>query len=243
MPDRNYNQERQRRQTDNDWTWDYYYEYRYLPYSPYRRNDYDYYAQDYYDRDYYGPNYYHDRDRHGASNYGRYTGVGPRGYQRSDERIDEDVNDRLTWHGDLDATDIHVDVDDGVVTLTGEVNSRYEKRLAEDTAEGVPGVWDVDNQLKVRRRNHNKGRMENNQIRPGMEVVGRDSGHVGEVKEVRSNDFLVDRPMERDVYIPFSACEVTGGQIRLNVRSDEINDQGWEMPDLLETTQKSHKRR
>ncbi len=236
MPDRNYNQERQRRQTDDDWTWDYYYEYRYLPYSPYRRNDYDrnYYTRDYYDRDYdYDPDYY-------GAPYGRYTGVGPRDYQRSDERIEEDVNDRLTWHGGIDATDIQVGVEDGVVTLAGEVNSRREKRMAEDTAESVPGVWDVDNQLKV--KNRNQGRMGNSQIRPGMEVVGRDGAHVGEVRKVRSNDLLVDRPMERDIYIPFSACQTSGGQIRLNIRADEVNDQGWEMPDLLETSEGSQKR-
>lgn len=237
MPDRDINQERQRRQTDDDWTWDYYYEYRYLPYSPYRRNDYD---RDYYDRDYYG---YPRANPYSTSTYGRYTGVGPRGYQRSDERIAEDVNDRLTWHGDIDATNIQVKAEEGVVTLTGEVNSRREKRMAEDTAESVPGVWDVDNQLRVRHGNRNESGMRNNQIRLGMEVVGRDGGHIGEVKEIRSNDFLVDRPMERDVYIPFNAGQVSGGQIRLSVRADEINDQGWEMPELLETSHTSQKRR
>lgn len=81
---------------------------------------------------------------------GRYTGMGPRGYRRSDERIREDVSDRLAEHGDLDASDIEVEVKDGEVTLTGTVESRMAKRLAEDLAESCSGVRDVMNQLKTR---------------------------------------------------------------------------------------------
>ena len=39
-----------------------------------------------------------------------HRGRGPRGYTRSDERIREDVNDRLTDDGWLDASDIDVQV-------------------------------------------------------------------------------------------------------------------------------------
>jgi hypothetical protein len=175
--------------------------------------------------------------------------VGPRGYRRTDDRIKDDVNDRLTWHGYVNATDIHVEVDEGVVTLSGEVNTRREKRMAEDAAESVSGVEDVNNQLKVRNKSWNLGEGGtvgmNRQIRPGMEVIGRDGENVGEVKEILSNDFLVDRSMARDVYIPFQACNITGGQIRLNVRADEVDNQGWEMPELFktETTETSRKRR
>lgn len=80
---------------------------------------------------------------------GRYAGRGPRGYRRSGERIREDVNERLTDDGYVDASDIEVSVDDGVVTLTGFVASREEKRRAEDVAESVSGVTDVSNQLRV----------------------------------------------------------------------------------------------
>jgi osmotically-inducible protein OsmY len=79
-----------------------------------------------------------------------YAGRGPKGYRRSDERIQEDVNDRMTWNAELDASDIEVRVVDGEVTLTGVVEDRSAKRLAEDLAEDVFGVRDVHNQLKVR---------------------------------------------------------------------------------------------
>jgi osmotically-inducible protein OsmY len=80
---------------------------------------------------------------------GVYAGRGPRGYRRSDERIREDVNERLTNDWRVDASDIEVSVDDGVVTLAGRVASRAEKRRAEDVAESAPGVTDVSNQLRV----------------------------------------------------------------------------------------------
>lgn len=81
---------------------------------------------------------------------GSHAGRGPKGYRRSDERIREDVNDRLTWNADLDASDIEVRVIEGEVTLTGVVEDRRAKRLAEDLVEDVFGVHDVQNQLKIR---------------------------------------------------------------------------------------------
>jgi osmotically-inducible protein OsmY len=80
---------------------------------------------------------------------GRHVGKGPKGYRRSDERIQEDINDQLTHHGDIDATEITVKVTSGVVTLSGTVEDRNAKRMAEDLAESVSGVQEVQNQLKV----------------------------------------------------------------------------------------------
>jgi len=80
---------------------------------------------------------------------GPYTGRGPRGYQRSDARIEEDICERLTQHGQLDAGDIQVRVEQGEVTLTGVVESRQAKRLAEDILDSISGVKDIHNQLRV----------------------------------------------------------------------------------------------
>lgn len=82
---------------------------------------------------------------------GRFMGRGPRNWQRSDERIKEDINERLTEHPDIDASDIEVEVVAGEVTLRGKVDDRHAKRLAEDIAEGVFGVRDVRNEIKVSR--------------------------------------------------------------------------------------------
>ena len=110
-----------------------------------------------YGRDAYGGPY--GRERYGAREWsstegwrvpGPYAGRGPRGYQRSDDRIREEINERLTAHGLIDATDVECQVVNGEVTLTGFVDSRGAKRAAEDLAEDVYGVRDVHNQLRVR---------------------------------------------------------------------------------------------
>jgi hypothetical protein len=80
---------------------------------------------------------------------GGHRGRGPSGYIRSDERIKEDINDRLTDYDYIDATNITAEVSGGEVTLSGTVNSRYEKRLAEDIAEDVSGVRNVENRIRV----------------------------------------------------------------------------------------------
>lgn len=78
-------------------------------------------------------------------------GRGPKGYRRSDDRIKEDVNDRLS-EGYLDASDVEVQVQNSEVTLTGTVNSRQDKRRAEDIAESVSGVSHVENRIRVKQR-------------------------------------------------------------------------------------------
>lgn len=80
----------------------------------------------------------------------QYRGRGPKGYRRSDERIREDVNDRLSDDYFLDASDLEVTVANGELTLTGTVSSRNDKRRAEDIAESVAGVTNVENRLRVR---------------------------------------------------------------------------------------------
>ena len=82
---------------------------------------------------------------------GSFAGRGPRGYRRTDDRIREEICERLTDHPLLDASDVDVDVQEGVVTLTGRVSVRAEKHLAEDIAEEVWGVHDVENRLRVQR--------------------------------------------------------------------------------------------
>ncbi len=78
-----------------------------------------------------------------------FTGRGPRNYRRPDERILEDVSDRLTDDAMVDASEIAVEVKQGEVNLTGTVRDRDQKRRAEDIAERVSGVNDVINALRI----------------------------------------------------------------------------------------------
>jgi osmotically-inducible protein OsmY len=80
---------------------------------------------------------------------GGHRGKGPKNFQRTDERIREAVSEALEIHDDLDATHIEVLVKNAEVVLSGSVDSRDAKRLAEDIAASVSGVRDVQNQIKV----------------------------------------------------------------------------------------------
>ena len=81
-----------------------------------------------------------------------FSGRGPRGYRRSDERIQEEVCELLTRHPGIDASDVEVRVEGGEVTLTGTVDSRRTKRMVEDVVDQCGGVVDVSNQLRIGQR-------------------------------------------------------------------------------------------
>ena len=85
----------------------------------------------------------------GQGRFGQHRGKGPKNYSRSDDRIKEDVSDRLGDDGEIDASEIEVMVSDGEVTLSGTVDSRDQKRRAEDIAEDVSGVRNVQNNIRV----------------------------------------------------------------------------------------------
>jgi len=80
---------------------------------------------------------------------GKFFGMGPKNYKRSDSRIEEEVNDALVDDAFIDATNIEVKVKDGEVTLEGAVEDRMAKRRAEDLSANIRGVKDVHNHLKV----------------------------------------------------------------------------------------------
>jgi len=89
---------------------------------------------------------------------GNYRGRGPKNYTRSSDRIKEDVSDRLSDAWDIDASDIDVEINGNEVTLTGTVPSKQQKRRAEDIAESVSGVNNVQNNLRVKQHEFNQSR-------------------------------------------------------------------------------------
>lgn len=110
-----------------------------------------------YDRESGGPRGYGWNQRGmggiGSMTPGRgYRGKGPKNFLRSDERIREAVCEALSDDDNVDASEIEVQVKGGEVTLVGTVEDRHAKRAAEDCVEHVPGVKDVQNQLKVHGR-------------------------------------------------------------------------------------------
>jgi hypothetical protein len=92
-----------------------------------------------------------------GSPYGRaeqqHRGRGPKGYKRSDERLKEDISERLMQDYQIDAGEVSVEVQSGKVTLDGTVPARHMKHMIEDLVDGCPGVQDIDNRVRVARDN------------------------------------------------------------------------------------------
>ena len=99
----------------------------------------------------FGPGGWASRDAQGwrREDIGQYRGRGPRGWRRTDAQMREAIAERMADSGDLDASDVEIEVSGGTVTLRGVVSTRTGKRLAEDIAESVGGVQDVHNELTV----------------------------------------------------------------------------------------------
>lgn len=83
---------------------------------------------------------------------GKYRGRGPKNYRRSEDRIREEVCERLSDDERIDASNIDVRIEGDEVVLNGTVDSREQKRRAEDLVEAVSGVHNVQNCLRVERR-------------------------------------------------------------------------------------------
>jgi hypothetical protein len=120
-------------------------------------------AREYRGGGYYGQGGFGERTREGfgQSEYG-YGGEawregaqrrqirGPKGYQRSDERLKEDISERLMAMGHrIDASEVTVEVQDGKVTLEGTVPERRMKHAIEDLVDDCMGVKDIDNRVRV----------------------------------------------------------------------------------------------
>lgn len=82
---------------------------------------------------------------------GSMRGSAPKNYKKSDDRVRDDVSERLVNEG-YDCSDMEVNCQNGIVTLTGEVCNRDVKHGMERSASNVHGVQDVQNQMRVKGR-------------------------------------------------------------------------------------------
>lgn len=74
---------------------------------------------------------------------------GPKGYTRSDDRLREEISERLMMADSIDSSDVTIVVKEAKVTLEGSVPNRRMKHAIEDLADQCPGVQDVDNRIRV----------------------------------------------------------------------------------------------
>src|SRR5579871_3513638 len=69
---------------------------------------------------------------------------------RTDVQIQRDILQELEWEARVQPNEIGVAVKDGIVTLTGWVDSLAKKWAAEDAAVRVRGVKGVANEIEIR---------------------------------------------------------------------------------------------
>ncbi len=85
---------------------------------------------------------------------------GPKGYTRSDERIKEDISERLWRTEYIDSSEVSVAVKDGVVTFSGTVPVRWMRHEIENIADSCIGVQDIENNIRVQRRTIEEANVE-----------------------------------------------------------------------------------
>jgi osmotically-inducible protein OsmY len=76
----------------------------------------------------------------------------PAEMRKADEHIAEQISRVLTWYSSLRNMDVRAEVDDGHVTLTGEVDFLYQKSLAAERVAELECVVGVSNQITIRER-------------------------------------------------------------------------------------------
>lgn len=84
------------------------------------------------------------------------------------EKVKE-LQDELKWDPDLFESEIHIDMDEDIVTLTGTVENEKEKQAAENIARNMEGVRSVVNRLEIAKVHHEKEKAP-------MEVPSPNSG-------------------------------------------------------------------
>lgn len=119
-----------------------------------------------------------NRNNDERRNAGEHRGKGPKGYQRSADRIREDICDRLSDDPFIDASDIDIKIEGSEVVLTGVVDSKDAKRRAEDLVESVSGVRNVENRIRV---DKDRGANSNPGFYTNANDVGEASGTTREI--------------------------------------------------------------
>ena len=76
--------------------------------------------------------------------------TGPKNYQRSDERLKEQIIEKLMDNSSVDIGNLECDVKDGTVTLSGTVDTRSDRYEIENVVDDVWGVKDITNNIRVK---------------------------------------------------------------------------------------------
>ncbi|MCI0390893.1 MAG: BON domain-containing protein, partial [Acidobacteria bacterium] len=71
-------------------------------------------------------------------------------YESTETRLYEAMREHLDWNPEVDSSEVDVSISEGIVTLTGFVDTNAEKLAAEHTVKGVYGVKGIANEIQIR---------------------------------------------------------------------------------------------
>jgi osmotically-inducible protein OsmY len=72
-------------------------------------------------------------------------------YMKSDEEIKSEVCETLSRSNLIDAEHVNVMVQEGIVTLFGQVQTRAEKHAAKSEISSILGIDQIKNEIKVKK--------------------------------------------------------------------------------------------
>jgi osmotically-inducible protein OsmY len=143
-----------------------------------------------------------------------HRGRGPKGYSRSDDRIREDINDRLTDDPYVDAQEIEITVSGSEATLSGFVSTRDQRRRAEDIVERVSGVTHVQNNIRVRSQGTAQSGSD-----IGQTAFGRESSSAGTTSKAAGTSATGSTPVGASGSSTSGTTGTTSGQRRTGTAS------------------------
>lgn len=153
------------------------------------------------------------------------VGVSPV-YRRTDAEIAQAILSAFKWNISVPDDKIQIKVEDGVVTLTGEVEWDYQRVAAKNVVEKLAGVSRINNQVSVKQRAvasdvkhkiaaalHRSATIESDRIT--VEVLGSKVILTGTVRSFSEEDDAVKAA--------WSAAGVNSVENRLEIREEEFS--------------------
>lgn len=151
--------------------------------------------------------------------------------KQSDGAILQAVEDALRMDPRVNAANPDVTVANGVVTLSGAVDTLYAKRAAEEDALNTTGVWKVDNQLRFRYRSFPSDEEVERMIR---DVLARDTELHDQRIQVTVDDNHVDlsgwvesagqRVRADNVVAQVEGVLTLENRIKVSTKTDPVDD-------------------
>ncbi len=137
--------------------------------------------------------------------------------KKTDAEIAEAVLNALKWHSSINEQDIKVKVEDGVVTLEGEVDWGYQRESARNAVINFAGVKNVNNLIRLRSR-----------VTPA-DLKQKINSAFHRSANIDSNKVQVD---------VFGTKAVLKGKVRSFAEKEDAEDAVWAAPGILNVENK-----